>query len=455
MRAHRTLVAWLLVWQATVIALGLLLTRLPPALSVALTVVAGLAGILLLDRAIAAPLRRMRRSVDRLSEGDLGARVEDANSEEFATLTTSLNRMMRRLGDQIQSARDAQRTRDLILSSMQEGVLLGGADGRVVFVNPAMERHLGTRPATVGDLYPRDLGDAVRAAPVEGGPVPVDVELARPERAFVGSAVPVGPDGSVLLVLRDVTQSRRLDAVRRDFVTNASHELKTPAAAIQATAETIRLAAGDDPEVIPRFAEQLEREAIRLSRIVADLLDLSRLESGSELAERIELSSLVREETARFSDRAAELGIDLSLQVPRALSVRGSRRDLSLMIRNLVDNAIRYTRPGGRVGVSVDTRDGHAVLRVQDSGIGIPLRELPRIFERFYRVDRARSRETGGTGLGLSIVKHVAENHGGSVQVTSELGRGSRFEVRLPIGDGRHPGGIHDPSAEPVTEAST
>jgi signal transduction histidine kinase len=191
----------------------------------------------------------------------------------------------------------------------------------------------------------------------------------------------------------------------------------------------------DDPGVLPGFAGQLEREAERLSRIISDLLDLSRLESGSDLSEAVALDAIVREEAARFEEAAAEADVELSVDVGSTSHVRGSARDLSLLVRNLIDNAIRYTRRGGRVDVGLTTDGNEAVLTVSDTGVGIPTRDLPRVFERFYRVDRARSRETGGTGLGLAIVRHVVENHGGHVFVDSELGRGSRFEVRLPSSD--------------------
>jgi signal transduction histidine kinase len=259
-----------------------------------------------------------------------------------------------------------------------------------------------------------------------------DAEVGSPSRWLRASAIPVHDDGTVLLVIRDVTEARRLDAVRRDFVANASHELKTPAASIQAAAETIRTASLDDPAVIPRFAAQLEREAVRLSRIVGDLLDLSRLESGSELDDAVAVDAVLRDEAERFEEPAAEAGVELSVLADAVPRVRGSARDLALLVRNLVDNAIRYTRAGGRVEVALGAEDGEVVLSVRDTGFGIPQRDLPRIFERFYRVDRARSRETGGTGLGLSIVRHVVENHGGRISVESELGRGTRFEVRLP-----------------------
>jgi signal transduction histidine kinase len=319
-----------------------------------------------------------------------------------------------------------------VLSSMEEGVVLVGPTGRVRLSNPAAERLLGTRPLTASRLLPVAFQEAARKAAVGGAAVGVEVETGSPSRWTRATAIPVGDDGSVLLVVRDVTEARRLEAVRRDFVANASHELKTPAASIQAAGETIRSAVRDDPSVIPRFAEQLEREAIRLSRIVSELLDLSRLETGHELDEDVGLDQVVKEERERFEEAAHEGGLTLSIDLGSVPPVRGSARDLSLLVRNLVDNAIRYTKPGGRVDVSVMSDGGEVVLSVADTGVGIPTRELPRIFERFYRVDRARSRETGGTGLGLSIVKHVVENHGGTVSVTSELGRGTCFEVRLP-----------------------
>jgi two-component system sensor histidine kinase SenX3 len=187
----------------------------------------------------------------------------------------------------------------------------------------------------------------------------------------------------------------------------------------------------DDPEAVPRFASQLEREAVRLSRIVADLLDLSRLESGSSLDELVSLGAAVREEGQRLKVTAEHARVTLEIGIEGEEPVRGSQRDLALLARNLIDNAIRYSHEGGEVVVQVDSDGEEVTLRVSDKGIGIPSRDIDRIFERFYRVDRARSRETGGTGLGLAIVKHVVENHGGRLEVESELGRGTTFRASL------------------------
>jgi signal transduction histidine kinase len=344
--------------------------------------------------------------------------------------------LLGRSADELQqrlSALDQDRTTmQNVLSSMEEGVVLVGPTGRVRLSNPAADRLLGTRHRTMPGLLPMAFQEAATKAAAGEAAVGVEVETGSPSRWARATAIPVGGDGSVLLVVRDVTEAKRLESVRRDFVANASHELKTPAASIQAAGETIRSAARDDPSVIPRFAEQLEREAFRLSRIVSDLLDLSRLETGAELDEEVGLDQVVKEERDRYEEAAREGGLTLSIGLGPVPPVRGSARDLSLLVRNLVDNAIRYTKPGGRVDVTLSGQGDEVVLSVADTGVGIPTRELPRIFERFYRVDRARSRETGGTGLGLSIVKHVIENHGGTVNVTSELGRGTCFEVRLP-----------------------
>jgi signal transduction histidine kinase len=337
------------------------------------------------------------------------------------------------LDSQLRAETDQVEVRGLILRSMEEGVLLFDGEGHLAFANSALVEHLHGAPDDLDALFPIELQRAVRRAAASTQPVRVEVETGSPSRWLRGTAQAVGGDGSVLLVVRDVTDARRLEAIRRDFVANASHELKTPVASIRAAAETLRHGAIEDPPAALRFTEQLEREAMRLSRIVSDLLDLSRLETGSELAERVRLDGVAADEVERLEDQAKEAGVELSRSTDPDATVMGSGRDLALLARNLIDNAIRYTPEGGRVDVRVRLVGDEAVLSVSDTGLGIPQRDLPRIFERFYRVDRARSRETGGTGLGLAIVKHVAENHGGEVTVTSELAAGSTFEVRLPV----------------------
>jgi signal transduction histidine kinase len=328
-------------------------------------------------------------------------------------------------------ALEDRKVRDLTLSTMHEGVLLIDSDARVAFANDAIGRHLPSSPATLDAILPFSLRTAIEDSRGRRAPSSVLVETGVPTRWLRGTITPAA-DGATLVVVRDVTQQRRLESVRRDFVANASHELKTPAATIQAAAETLRRAAEDDPVAVPRFAQQLEREAVRLSRIVSDLLDLSRLESGSSLDDLVSLGAAAREEGQRLEEAADAAGVALEIEADGERPLRGSQQDLALLVRNLVDNAIRYSHEGGRVRVEIDSDDNEVTLRVRDSGIGIPSKDIPRVFERFYRVDRARSRDTGGTGLGLAIVKHVVENHGGTIEVDSELGRGTTFTIRFP-----------------------
>jgi two-component system, OmpR family, sensor histidine kinase SenX3 len=326
---------------------------------------------------------------------------------------------------------EERRVRELILSTMHDGVLLIGRDLEVAFANDAVGGHLPSTPASLDAVLPLALRTAILESRERREPTSVLVETGVPARWLRGTITPAADDAT-LVVVRDVTQQRQLETVRRDFVANASHELKTPAATIQAVAETLRQAAADDPEAIHHFASQLEREAVRLSRIVADLLDLSRLESGSALDDLVSLGAAARDEGQRLEETAVRSGVTLEILTEGERPVRGSQRDLALLARNLIDNAIRYSHEGGQVVVHVDSNGEEVTLRVSDTGIGIPSRDISRIFERFYRVDRARSRETGGTGLGLAIVKHVVENHEGEIEVESELGRGTTFLVRLP-----------------------
>jgi signal transduction histidine kinase len=233
--------------------------------------------------------------------------------------------------------------------------------------------------------------------------------------------------------MADISQRRRLEVLRRDFVANASHELKTPVAAVKALAEALQTALPDDPAASRRLAGRIGRETERLEALVRDLLDLSRVERGTLAVEPVDLAGLVKEVVGSYADRAEDRHIELCSELQSGTTVRGDRAQLALLISNLVDNALRYTQNRGQVCVRLETLEARAVLQVADNGRGIPSNELARIFERFYRVDKARARQTGGTGLGLAIVRHVVEGHGGSVDVESELGRGSTLTVNLPV----------------------
>jgi signal transduction histidine kinase len=374
---------------------------------------------------------RIADAAERIGAGDLSAEVPEEGSEELVLLARNLNRMRDEVARRMTDIERDRSTREAILSSMEDGVLLLDQDGSIAYQNHRAQQLLGGRLDSLRGLAQPALRELVATAVSGTTPRPVEVMAGPIPRTLLASALPIS-GGQTLTVLRDVTQARMIDAVRRDFVANASHELKTPVASLQALAETLVAAGANDPNEVPRFAAQLEREAIRLSRIVSDLLDLSRLEGEAGIRTQVRLDRLVAEEVRRLQQRADEAGLTLEGHLGAPVVVQGSARDLSLLARNLLENAVQYTRTGGTIEVSVGTEDGVAILAVRDTGIGIPTREQTRIFERFYRVDRARSRETGGTGLGLSIVRHIVENHSGTVRVKSELGQGSTFTVRLP-----------------------
>jgi signal transduction histidine kinase len=319
-----------------------------------------------------------------------------------------------------------------VLATVRQGIIVVEHDDTIPYFNPAAATLI--RPgATLGQLSPHSLQSLVRAARAEGEPVERLLELDRPHRLLTAVATPIEGGGRVLVVVVDVTEARRIEAVRRDFVAAASHELKTPVASMVASAETLQLALARDPATAERFAQQVERSARQLAGLVTNLLDLSRLEAKPIAEEEVLLGRLLEEEIAAFAERAAEKGVRLTVEKAPAI-VLGTASDLALALRNLVDNALRHTPAGGEVKVVITHTAEGVRLDVVDNGEGIATRELPRIFERFYRVDAARSRATGGTGLGLAIVRHVVESHGGKVEVRSALGEGSTFSIHLPSG---------------------
>ncbi len=379
--------------------------------------VLGLAAVSVVRRSVRRSVAGITDSVARISEGDLDVRVSAEGAEELGELAEALNRMAEDLSARIEREREDREMRDSILAAMEEGVVLI-QEAEVQYVNPAARELLGEAPREARAITPPSLRRLVEAVLATGRLHHEEIQSGPPPRVVRATAMAVASD-RVLLVLRDVTEPRRVEAMRRDFVADASHELKTPVASIHAAAETIRGSLVDDPEAAGRFAEQLHHDAERLWRIISDLLDLSRLDAVAVA------------ESERLRQRADRAGITLRVSAAEA-TVRGDRKDLGLLVANLLDNAIRYTGRGGEVRLRVGSADGGAEVTVEDTGVGIPSRDLPRIFERFYRVDRARSRDTGGTGLGLSIARHVAEEHGGRIEVESELGRGSTFRVILP-----------------------
>jgi two-component system sensor histidine kinase SenX3 len=312
-----------------------------------------------------------------------------------------------------------------------------GADDAVVLANPpalGLGVVRGTRLAVPALV---ELAHAVRA----GAPGRADVRLAdeisgEAPRQLGAHAVPLeqGAAAPVALVLQDVTEARRVEEVRRDFVANVGHELKTPVGALSLLAEAI-LGASDDPEAVQRFAARMEHEADRLGRLVRELIDLSRLQGGEPLPELrpVDVDTVLAEAVDRTRMAAGAKDIEIAVGGQEGLVVRGVEPQLATAVTNLLANAVAYSPERTRIALAARARGGFAEIAVTDSGIGIPRQDRSRIFERFYRVDQSRASSTGGTGLGLAIVKHVASNHGGSVSVWSEEGLGSTFTLRLPL----------------------
>jgi two-component system phosphate regulon sensor histidine kinase PhoR len=375
----------------------------------------------------------------RLPEGGLAADAED----ELGSLARSLDRTATQLRELVDGLSLESARRKAILASMVEGVLAVDNELRVTFCNQAFARAVG-RSGDVPQRLPLlelvrdpDLLDMLTLVLVSGKSEKRRLELASAVgRTFEVQAtpLPVTPHRGAIAILYDITDLERLERVRKDFVANVSHELRTPLTAIRGYAETLLEGALEDPENNRRFLEIIKAHAIRLNNIASDLLVLSELESGKPGAElgRVSVRGALETALHTVESEARLRGVAVYCAKVEDAEVMGDKVRLEQALINLLDNAVKFNRPDGEVHVDVLRADAHVRIVIADSGIGIPSGDLSRIFERFYRVDKARSREVGGTGLGLSIVKHVVERMGGSVSVESKLGKGSTFTVVLP-----------------------
>ena len=309
------------------------------------------------------------------------------------------------------------------------GVVLVGSDGREIYRNPVVARLPGSRHGEV--LLDETVTSIARAARSRGALVEELSLAGPPRRCFVVAAHPSAA-GDITVTVQDVTESRRLDEVRTDFVANVSHELKTPVGAISVLAETLEGETAD--ENLTRLARRMVLEAERMARTIDDLLELSRIEMGGTIeTQPVDAVEVATEAIERVQHLAARSGIEVALVTGSAPAVvQGDRGRIVSAVVNLVENAVKYSGAGSRVSVRVVNDLDGVVFEVEDAGIGIPPDAVDRIFERFYRVDRARSRDTGGTGLGLSIVRNIASSHGGDVRVESREGEGSTFRLRIP-----------------------
>jgi len=342
-----------------------------------------------------------------------------------------VDRALREAEERARQAAAAEVRLRRALDALAPAVVVCDEAGRVVLRNRHSVELQGSRQAA--SLVARAVDDMLERAHRGGTATRTLDLLGPPPRTLVITATPLRHDGErvgTVAVIDDISERRRLEAVRRDFVANVSHELRTPIGALGILAET--LSEEDDPAAVRRLADRISAETERAGRLIEDLLDLSRIEAeGSMTGEPVSITDVLADATERVRQVAEGRGVSVLVADTDLPEVIGDRGQLVSAVANLLDNAVKYSDPGSSVEVDGRAADGWVDVTVRDEGIGIPARDLERIFERFYRVDRARSRETGGTGLGLSIVRHVASNHGGEVLVESREGEGSTFTLRL------------------------
>lgn len=403
------------------------------------------------SRQISSRMGEIKRGAARFAAGDFSHEIHVSTADEIGEVAVGLNTMGRRLSETIQTITDERNEREAVLAGMTEGVLAVDGQERVITINAAAARLLAVEP---DDAQGRSIQEVVRnpelqafvaAVLAEDGPIagsvvvntPLDSRDLQVQGAQLGDGTGGGTGRGAVVVLNDVTRMRHYEAIRRDFVANVSHEIKTPVTTIKGFAETLLDGALDDRHDAERFLHIIVGQADRLSAIIEDLLSLSSLESGSEGA-RISLEQgSIRDVLQVALDvcemKAAARDITLTLDCSEDLFAEINPPLLEQAVVNLIDNAVKYSPEGSRVGVSAATEATGLSIRVEDVGPGIRREHLPRLFERFYRIDKARSRDMGGTGLGLSIVKHIAVAHGGGVAVESTPGLGSTFTITLPV----------------------
>ena len=396
-----------------------------------------------LTRRLAQPVEELTRAANDLREGDYDTRVAVNRRDEFGVLGDALNRLGVEVTERIQELSGEEARLRAMLAGMVEGVVAVDEQDQVAFSNAAARRLFG-----VAELDGRRLWEAVRIAELDGllAEARASDEASRRELVFgdnVGREVVLRAQAhrfrseeriGVVVVLHDITEVRRLERIRRDFVANVSHELKTPLTSIRGYVETLLDGALEDPGHNTRFLEKIDTNVKRLNHLVLDLLSLARIEEqedGLQLV-RVDLTTLIEQAMRTHGEVAAgkDIGVEVVVE-PDLGPVLADRESLVQVLDNLIDNAIKYTAAGGHVTVRVAADGEHVTLEVVDTGVGIPPEDLDRIFERFYRVDKARSREVGGTGLGLSIVKHLVVAMQGDVSVESEYQRGTTFRVTL------------------------
>jgi len=393
--------------------------------------------------------RRLEHIVDvaaRIERGDLRARVEDRPGDEIGRVAAAIDRTATQVERSFAAVRSSQRQLETLLNSMQDAVIAVSANGLVQWANQPMDRLIPQRTRLNAPVV-ETIRDPDFLATVQAATTTKEVTTARatsivPGRAFDVTAAPL-PDGGVVAVLRDLTETERVEKTRRDFIANVSHELRTPLTSIQGYAETLLDSASDNGAPTKEFLEIIRKNAARMSRLTEDLLTLARVESGETRfeTEPVPAIELLHDAEESFREIARGQGVELTIKedqgksgsVESLPSVLADREAIHQVFSNLIDNAMKYGRAGGRIVLGARSAERGIDFYVQDFGAGISSEHLPRLFERFYRVDKARSRESGGTGLGLAIAKHIVRAHGGTIHAESELGHGSTFVFTLPV----------------------
>jgi signal transduction histidine kinase len=395
-------------------------------------------GLLLAFGLAAVSEHRIGRVADRVAgfaDDDEPERLQPTGSRQWRRLLGALNAVGVSQRSRLTELADERARVERLLDTLPTAVLLFTEEG-LAYANPTASElfRVGRREdrTPLQALGSEGLADAITEASETGHPVEVEVQLN--DRELVARAA-VTAEGEVALVVTDLTDARRIEEVRRDFVTNASHELKTPVAGIQALSDSLGIAFDRDPDRARTMIGRLQVEAQRLGQLVRELLDLARLEEGAAgvARQRVDLAQLVRVQAQRLDRLAEDRQVRIRTDCAETAPVVALPEDMRLVVANLLENAVQYNQPGGEVEVTVRRVGSDVVLEVRDSGIGIPDAEVDRVFERFYRVDKARSRQVGGTGLGLAIVRHAVQRHGGEITVRSVLGAGSTFRVVLPV----------------------
>ena len=396
----------------------------------------------LLSKAITTPVERLRDQATKIAAGEFGERAEVASVDEIGALTETFNEMADALENTLQEVDKERNKLDTLFQHMADGVVAFGSDGKLLHKNPAAEDMLSrqlTEDLTYADIFPNI---SLRHEDLNSDGNFMELDYIAGSRILKIYLAPImvgeGAQG-VMAVLHDITAQQKLEESRREFVANVSHELRTPLTNIKGYTETL-MDSGDmlDAETRKTFLDVVYNESERMSRIVKDLLTLSRLDSDRMEMNMVRMDIIDSAKSAVQSMmlEAENQQITLNNELPEALpQVAGDKERLQQVVLNLISNAIKYNHQGGSVTVSGGTEDGKVFIRVTDTGLGIPEEDIGRLFERFYRVDKARSRQRGGTGLGLAISKEIAETHGGTIKAESVYGTGSTFTLLLPIAE--------------------